>query len=292
MIYEKSCGAVIFAEQNGSRLYLVERMQKGHLSMCKGHVEGDETEHQTGFREIREETGLTVEFLDGFRKTIGYSPYPDCQKTVAFFLAHADSTDVTVQEEEVREILWLPFAEAAAMLTFDSDREILRQAEMFLEGKKPGMFTIYKPRYEDLWFRQEMLADEATMAYNHAWGGTIAFPKERWQGWYDRWVRNPEGRRYYRYLKNEAGDFIGEMAYHYDADEGIFLADVIVYAQYRGNGFGGQALDLLCGAAKENGVSVLYDDIAIDNPAVSLFRKHGFQEERRTEERVYLRKKL
>jgi len=292
MIYEKSCGAVIFAEQNGSRLYLVERMQKGHFSMCKGHVEGEETEHQTASREIREETGLAVEFLDGFRKTIGYSPNPDCQKTVVFFLAHADSTNVTAQEEEIQEILWLPFAGAAAALTFDSDREILRQAEAFLEGRKPGMLTVYKPRYEDLWFRQQLLADEATMTYNHAWGGTIAFPKERWQSWYDFWVRNPEGQRYYRYLKNEAGDFIGEIAYHYDDDDAIFLADVIVYARYRGKGFGGQALDLLCGAAKENGVSVLYDDIAIDNPAISLFLKHGFREERRTKETVYLRKEL
>ena len=31
---------------------------------------------------------------------------------------------------------------------------------------------------------------------------------------------------------------------------------------------------------------------AIDNPAISLFRKHGFQEERRTEEKIYLRKEL
>lgn len=154
------------------------------------------------------------------------------------------------------------------------------------------LLTIYEPKYEDLWFRQKMLADEATMAYNYAWGGTIAFPEERWAGWYDRWVGNPEGQRYYRYLKNEAGDFIGEIAYHYDADEGIFLADVIVYAKYRGKGFGAQALDLLCGAAKEKGVSVLYDDIAIDNPAISLFLKHGFQEERRTEEKIYLRKEL
>ena len=30
------------------------------------------------------------------------------------------------------------------------------------------LLTIYEPKYEDLWFRQEMLADEATMAYNHA----------------------------------------------------------------------------------------------------------------------------
>ena len=75
MIYEKSCGAVIYTESDGTRFYLVEHMQKGHCSICKGHVEGDETEHQTAEREILEETGMSVTFVDGFRETIAYIPY-------------------------------------------------------------------------------------------------------------------------------------------------------------------------------------------------------------------------
>lgn len=134
MKYEKSCGAVIYTVQNGTRFYLVEQMQKGHVSLCKGHVEQDESEHETAIREIREETGLEVEFVEGFRKTITYSPSMDCMKTVVFFLAHAEHTSVRVQEKEVREIKWLPFENAVEALTFDSTREILRQAETFLDG--------------------------------------------------------------------------------------------------------------------------------------------------------------
>ena len=134
MIYEKSCGAVIYTEQNGKRFYLVELMQKGHCSICKGHVEGDESELRTAEREIFEETGLSVEFVNGFRETIEYSPYEDCMKTVVFFLAQADRTDVTVQEEEVKEIKWLCFEEAMAALTFESDRETLHKAEDFLKA--------------------------------------------------------------------------------------------------------------------------------------------------------------
>ncbi len=132
MIYEKSCGAVIYTEAEGSRLYLLELMQKGHCSICKGHVEKNETENQTARREILEETGLSVEFIDGFRESIEYSPYAGCLKTVIFFLAQTDSLEVTAQEEEVREIRWLPFKEAEAALTFESDRETLRKAEAFL----------------------------------------------------------------------------------------------------------------------------------------------------------------
>ena len=134
MIYEKSCGAVIFTEQDGKRLYLVELMRQGHSSICKGHVEGDETELQTAAREIMEETALTVEFIDGFRETIEYSPHEGRWKTVVFFLAKADSTLVTAQEEEVSAISWLPYEEALSTLTYSSDRETLKKAEDFLRN--------------------------------------------------------------------------------------------------------------------------------------------------------------
>ena len=133
LIPEKSCGAVIFTRRGGERLFLLERMRKGHVSICKGHVEPGETEHETAAREIREETALDVEFLEGFRETCAYSPYPGCEKTVVFFLARAERTETVAQPDEVREILWLPEDEAIRTLTYDSDREVLRRAAQFLE---------------------------------------------------------------------------------------------------------------------------------------------------------------
>ena len=154
------------------------------------------------------------------------------------------------------------------------------------------MLTLYEPKYEDLWFRQMMLTDEETMSYNQAWGGTIPWPKEKWASWYDHWLINHEGKRYYRYLKDDVGQYVGEIAYHYDAEIKHEIANVIIYSPYRRKGYGGEALDLLCAAAKDHGVAVLYDDIAIDNPAIRLFLSHGFTEEGRTEEKIYLRKML
>ncbi len=154
------------------------------------------------------------------------------------------------------------------------------------------MLTLCKPDYKDLWFRQRMLADEETMSYNRAWGGTIPWPESEWQAWYDHWIVNPEGRRYYRYLKNRDGQFVGEIAYRFDDNMQQYIANVIIHSPYRRKGYGGEALDLLCRAAKDNGISVLYDDIAIDNPAVRLFLKKGFTKEYRTEEKAILRKEL
>ena len=132
---EKSCGAVIFAERGGQRLYLLERMRKGHMSLCKGHVEAGETEHETAAREILEETALTVEFLDGFRESIQYSPSPGSVKTVVFFLARAERTETAAQPEEVSEILWLPEDKAQKALTYASDRDVLRAAADFLRKR-------------------------------------------------------------------------------------------------------------------------------------------------------------
>ena len=153
------------------------------------------------------------------------------------------------------------------------------------------MIELVIPKLEDLWFREKLLADEETMSYNHAWGGTISFPEEKWQNWYDRWIINHENKRYYRYLKDENG-FVGEIAYHYDPEYDGYVADVIILSQFRRRGYGAQGLELLCRAAKENGIQVLYDDIAIDNTAIRLFVKQGFYEVYRTEEKIILKKDL
>ena len=45
-----------------------------------------------------------------------------------------------------------------------------RKAE---DAKECYQLSACTPKFEDLWFRQTMMADPETMAYNHAWGGTI-----------------------------------------------------------------------------------------------------------------------
>ena len=95
------------------------------------------------------------------------------------------------------------------------------------------MLTLVKPAFDDLWFRKNLMADEETMSYNARWGGTIPFPEEEWESWYESWVRNPGASRYYRYLMNSENEYVGEIAYHYDEFRDIYICDVIVLAQYR-----------------------------------------------------------
>ena len=155
------------------------------------------------------------------------------------------------------------------------------------------MIEAYRPKLDDLWFRQSLLADEATMAYNAAWGGTIDFPREAWAGWYRRWLEVPESERYYRYLRDtDSGRFVGEIAYRFDGERGIHICDVIVLAKYRGRGIGTKGIELICRAAKANGVTALYDDIAADNPSWKLFLKNGFAIEYRSDSVVMVKRDL
>ena len=101
------------------------------------------------------------------------------------------------------------------------------------------MLEVVTPTFADMWFRESLLADEETMSYNHAWGGTIPFPKENWQNWYDYWIINHENRRYYRYLKAE-NRFVGEVAYHYDPEYDGYVTNVIIFSAFRGKGYGAQ----------------------------------------------------
>lgn len=153
------------------------------------------------------------------------------------------------------------------------------------------MIELYTPDIRDLWFKEQLLGHVQTMSYNHAYGGTIPFPEEKWAAWYDRWLIHHEGKRFYRYVK--AGDaFVGEAAWHYDDARQLYLADVIIYAPYRKKGYGRTALLLLCETAKAHGINELYDEIAIDNPSVELFLKCGFAEVLRTNEYVLVKKEL
>ncbi|MBR1820377.1 MAG: NUDIX domain-containing protein [Clostridia bacterium] len=129
MRYEKSCGAVIFRRaENGWNVLLIRHTKGRHISFPKGHVEQGETESQTAEREILEETGLQVKVDRRFRAENRYNIRPDTQKLVVIFAALTTQAELTPQPEEIAEAFWLPIDEAAARLTYERDRKIMRDA--------------------------------------------------------------------------------------------------------------------------------------------------------------------
>jgi len=132
---EKSCGAVVFREENGKRLYLILHYSENHWDFPKGHVENGESEEQTARRETLEETGISqLEFLPGFRRVITYtfkrkgSLVP---KEVVFFAEKTGQKEVNLSHEHIG-FEWLPYGQAEKKITYGNARTILSLADKFL----------------------------------------------------------------------------------------------------------------------------------------------------------------
>ncbi|MBR6627737.1 MAG: NUDIX domain-containing protein [Lachnospiraceae bacterium] len=135
--FEKSCGAVVYCEKEEGIKYLLVCEHGGFWVFPKGHMEAGESEQETALREIKEETGLDVTFVEGFRVTdehnLAREGRPNTIKQTAYFLAKYEEQIFIPQEAEISQIALLDFEEAMDILQFGSFKDILKQAHGFLE---------------------------------------------------------------------------------------------------------------------------------------------------------------
>lgn len=138
MTWEKSCGAVVFTKLNGQVKYLLVANLEGIYGFPKGHVEEGEAETDTALREVREETGLTVRLIDGFRTTDEHAipQKADTMKQVVYFLGEYAGQEVAYQQEELSGAYLVSYEKAMGMFQFESSRRILREANAFLLGRE------------------------------------------------------------------------------------------------------------------------------------------------------------
>ena len=107
--FEKSCGVVIYRKIGKEIEFLsVSAINDGHWGFPKGHVEKDENEQQTAIREVKEETGLKVILIDGFRESVDYlikneKIQEEITKQVVFFLAKVEEKSIYIQIDEIKD---------------------------------------------------------------------------------------------------------------------------------------------------------------------------------------------
>ncbi len=141
MINEYSAGAIIYKIDKGIRKYLLLHYVSGHWEFARGHIEKEEEIKDTVRREIREETGLeNLEFIPGFEAhNEFYFKREDGthHKDVTLFLAKTEDENIELgSPHEHQGYDWLPYDEAVEKLTFENAKEVLRQAEEFLNINK------------------------------------------------------------------------------------------------------------------------------------------------------------
>lgn len=129
--FERSCGAVIFTRVGTEIRYVIIQSLAGTYGFPKGHMEPGETERETALREIREETGLRVRLVPGFRMEDEYAlpgRMPG-RKRVIYFLAEYQDQPLTPQASEILSIQLLPYEMALSVIPFENARRILSEAE-------------------------------------------------------------------------------------------------------------------------------------------------------------------
>ena len=137
IITEKSCGAIVFTKDNDGIKYVIIESKEGFYGFPKGHVENDETELETAKREVYEETGLQVKFLDNF-KTEDSHPFKRNGETrmkhIVYFLAEFSGQSPRAQESELNSIHLMDYETAMSSFQFENSKRILKEAHKFLLG--------------------------------------------------------------------------------------------------------------------------------------------------------------
>lgn len=130
---DKSCGVVVYRQLDKEIEYLLLQSKKHkEWGFPKGHVEGTETELETAIREVREESGITIEPTSNFRTSIEYFIDSNTKKEAVYFIAFTTEEDVVIQECEIIDYTWTNLPNALDLLPYDNIKNVLKKANEFI----------------------------------------------------------------------------------------------------------------------------------------------------------------
>ncbi len=132
---ETSAGAIVFRDNGHTTEFLLLGRKEGFMDFPKGHIEEGETPEQAAIREIQEETGITCQFLDGFREEMNYrfnGKEDIIKKKVILFLARVSHSDKVHISHEHESFLWAPYDKAMKVVKHTNQKRVLRAAMSFL----------------------------------------------------------------------------------------------------------------------------------------------------------------
>ncbi|HEX7000425.1 MAG TPA: NUDIX domain-containing protein [Trueperaceae bacterium] len=117
-------GGVVF--DDAGRV-LVLTLASGEKVFPKGHIEAGETALEAALREVEEETGVKAWCDDPTEFTTSYVNAGGVPRHVTWFRMRARGATPRVSESGIRDARFHPVDEAASLLSFRADRELLGQ---------------------------------------------------------------------------------------------------------------------------------------------------------------------
>jgi ADP-ribose pyrophosphatase YjhB (NUDIX family) len=125
---------VIGDAQGGPEVVLIrtQNLKGKHVwTLPKGTAEEGETPEETALREVGEETGIEAEIIKPLTDItywfVSTSDRARFRKTVHYFLMRAVGGDTSRHDHEVEEVRFVPIHEAPRMVTYPSDRKVLKE---------------------------------------------------------------------------------------------------------------------------------------------------------------------
>lgn len=134
-----SAGGVVFQQARPGgpiEVVLVGRMHDQVWTLPKGTPREGETREMTALREVREESGLAPRIV-GEVGAISYSftrKGRTVQKQVFHYLMIAVGGSLDAHDHEYDEARWVSLLDAPRLLTYENEREIVRQAEPLIHA--------------------------------------------------------------------------------------------------------------------------------------------------------------
>jgi 8-oxo-dGTP diphosphatase len=127
---ERAAGGVIIRYRNEQQeVCLVFRPHHNDWSLPKGKLDPDETELDAALREVYEETGLQCRPLVHLGPTRYDIERPPFRKVVHYWTMEIVADAIFEPNDEISELVWLPFDEAKDRLSYPHDVEVLSRAE-------------------------------------------------------------------------------------------------------------------------------------------------------------------
>jgi RimJ/RimL family protein N-acetyltransferase len=147
-----------------------------------------------------------------------------------------------------------------------------------------------KPTYKELKYTKELWEDEETMAFNKRFGGIVLFPVSKWQAFHDTYLTENPNYIYF-HIYNLDSVMVGEVSARYDEDEHGYLLNIKVFAKYRGNHHGYDALYVFIEYLFDDiGATQILDNIASENVgARQLLERIGFDQDRMDNDVIWYR---
>jgi 8-oxo-dGTP diphosphatase len=118
-------GVVVRHGDNGVEVAVVHRPRYDDWSFPKGKLDRGESFEDGALREVEEEIGLRCA-LGAELSPTAYRDNKGRSKVVRYWLMEPLGGDFA-PNDEVDEMRWVPLAEAEALLSYDRDRELLRE---------------------------------------------------------------------------------------------------------------------------------------------------------------------